>query len=456
MLAILLLGFASLFNENGITKKAHHNEAKSNLTSSHHRQAPIRQNDDKQNKYSYFESITLDGGYKYTPLMRACNLADVEKAKTLISEGAKVNVATENGMTALMLAAMENGIKLNEAHTSSEAYYQTVALLIQHGADTKAADAQNNTVLTYAAWGGNVQIAKMLVAKGAVVTTTSKFGTTMLHAAATSGSVDMIQFFIDKGADINALNSEGCSPIWATTLWISPLEAFNALLNKGADIKVRDKNGETLLMQVCGSVGNTTSARLTQESKAKLLIAKGIDIDAQSDSSLSSLKIDNQLEGYGIDQSMVTSGKTALMFAVREDDLDMIKLLVTAGANVNLSDNKGQTAIIHACRSGNSENVTLLLDSKADPNSVDDVGETALMLATQADNLNLVKALLAKGADTKFRNDNEKTAADYVVPNGAVSKGIGNQLAPDVQEEKPDNQVSTPENGTESPNPSGD
>ena len=57
---------------------------------------------------------------------------------------------------------------------------------------------------------------------------------------------------------------------------------------------------KTFLMEVCDSIGSTSSAHLVQEDKARLLIEKGIDIDLQSDLSLATRKANKQLEGFGV------------------------------------------------------------------------------------------------------------------------------------------------------------
>lgn len=443
MLTILLVlgNLSGMHRSNAtVSRKAHHSKVEGHKAS--HQRTTLEQSESKLNAFTPADDISLGGG-SYTPLMRACNLGDLERVKMLLSKNVNINAKNELGITALMLAAQENGLKYGKSHATPETYGQVVTLLLLHGADAKVTDTKTNSVLTYAAWGGNVQVAELLITKGASIDTTSSFGTTMLHAAVTSRNIDMVKLFLDKGANVNAINSQGRSPLSSATMWIFSLEIFRSLIERGANIKIRDADGKTFLMEVCSSIGSTDSARLVQEKKARLLIEKGIDIDLQSDSSLATREVNKQLEGFGVVRGMATSGQTALMFAARGDDPEMVKLLLAHGANVDLSDEKGQTALLHACRAEKLDNAKLLLNSKADPNSVDATGVTALMIATQADNLELVEAFLAKKADTKFRDDDGKTAADYLVPDGKVAKVIGNQLAPDTPE-KSNNDTTNP------------
>lgn len=424
MLPVILLGATFLLHYSGNTSSLRSSRLQEDRPSTKSHQL-VGAKQITQKPIVVVTSEYIYSGDGHTPLMLACDTADVEQVKLLLSKNVSINAKNKNGITALMLAAKANSMTFGKTLPPIESYDQIVALLLQHGADVNSADKRNNTVLTYAALGGDVIDVKILIAKGALVNTTNAGGTTMLHAAALSGNLDTLKFFIAKGVNVNAVDDRGRTPLWLTASWTSPLEAFKLLIDNGADVKVRNSDGETLLMEVSGESGSDMATRLTQESKAKLLIEKGIDIDAQSDLSLAAQSFNSQLGGFGVDRSMATSGKTALMFAVREHDPEMIKLLLAHGANVNLADEKGQTALMHACLAGMQDNAILLLKNKADPNSADSMGTTAVMIATKADNLELCEALFDKGADPNFRDDDGKRAADYVAPDGKIWKAMG-------------------------------
>ena len=437
----IILGVALALYQNGYL-----GQKKSNLSKSTSTQRQPANEQINQQSGSFSTSDFIYPNDKHTPLMLACDTANVEQVKVLLSKNVSIEAKNKSGITALMLAAKANYMNYGKIQPSVEAYRQVVALLLQRGADVKDVDNIGNSVLTYAALGGNVQVAKLLIDKGASTDATNSHGISMLHAAAISGNLDMMKLFIDKGADINAANDRGETPLWIATPWTESLQAFKLLVDKGADIKVSNADGETLLMAICGSSESDNPTRLIQESKASLLIEKGIDIDAQSDLSLAAKSFNSQLGGFGVDRSMATSGKTALMFAVREHDPEMIKLLLVHGANVNLADEKGQTALMHACLAGMQDNAILLLKNKADPNSADSMGTTAVMIATKADNLELCEALFDKGADPNFRDDDGKRAADYVVPDGKIWKAMGLKPSSSNIGDNPDGTTTPPVN----------
>lgn len=78
-------------------------------------------------------------------------------------------------------------------------------------------------------------------------------------------------------------------------------------------------------------------------------------------------------------------GQTALMLAVSHGRNDMSRLLLDAGAAVNLQDEDGSTALMCAAEHGHAEIVKLLLNHpECDSNIVDVDGSSALKIALEA------------------------------------------------------------------------
>ena len=76
------------------------------------------------------------------------------------------------------------------------------------------------------------------------------------------------------------------------------------------------------------------------------------------------------------------NGRTALIRAAKNGDVEEINLLLKSNANVNLCDNDGWTALMNAARYQNDpEIVRILLDAGANPNQKNKYGSTALHLA---------------------------------------------------------------------------
>ena len=123
---------------------------------------------------------------------------------------------------------------------------------------------------------------------------------------------------------------------------------------------------------------------------AKLLIAAGADVNA----------IDN-------------SSRTVLIRATENGSTEIAKLLIAAGADINATGNHGMTALMKAAWSINinTEIVKLLLDAGADVNARDNSGNTALINAAWSRNsTEIVKLLLAAGANVNARNNRGEAA----------------------------------------------
>ncbi|MBI5460804.1 MAG: ankyrin repeat domain-containing protein [Gammaproteobacteria bacterium] len=104
-------------------------------------------------------------------------------------------------------------------------------------------------------------------------------------------------------------------------------------------------------------------------------------------------------------------GETALLAAASSMNAETVKMLVAAGADVNVaSTENGWTPLMTAAFFGATESVRVLLDAGADVNATNQYGETALLQATFRGQDDVVKELLAHGADVAPHNDKGFTA----------------------------------------------
>lgn len=111
-----------------------------------------------------------------------------------------------------------------------------------------------------------------------------------------------------------------------------------------------------------------------------------------------------------------TQGKSALMFAASNGQLDTVKLLIERGADPLIKDNFGTTATIIAATTGSTEVVKLLLKHGGDPTTKDSSGGSALDNAVFYGHTETVKALLS--ATKKLSDEN---SAELLM----VSAGLG-------------------------------
>src|SRR5262249_14135843 len=108
------------------------------------------------------------------------------------------------------------------------------------------------------------------------------------------------------------------------------------------------------------------------------------------------------------------AGETALIFAARFRDVDAINLLLDNGADPNLVARTGVSRLLEAMRSGAGEKEHLemmqpLLARGADPNARGEGLGTPLSLAVQLRSVAMVKLLLERGADPNLPDHTDTT-----------------------------------------------
>lgn len=96
-------------------------------------------------------------------------------------------------------------------------------------------------------------------------------------------------------------------------------------------------------------------------------------------------------------------GVSALILAVQQNRVDIVKLLIEHKANVNIKDNQGWSALTYASRYEYCDIAKLLLKNDAKINESDNFGYTPLMIAVMNGHLEMVKLLCKNGADKTLK-----------------------------------------------------
>lgn len=122
-------------------------------------------------------------------------------------------------------------------------------------------------------------------------------------------------------------------------------------------------------------------------------------------------------------------GRTPLHVAVEQLDLQMARLLIMSGANVNAAtDAGGYTPLNLMCRNPNHGDpdetplLKMLLENNADVNRVDADGKTPLINACENNNTDIVRILLEKNADVDKPGADGRTPLDVAASEG--NRGI--------------------------------
>lgn len=98
-----------------------------------------------------------------------------------------------------------------------------------------------------------------------------------------------------------------------------------------------------------------------------------------------------------------------LHYAVHDNNLDMVKLLIDKGANVNRKTMEQVTALMWATDIGNTE---IVLENGADIDAINFKGHTALIIAVRKEKLEMVKFLIDNNAELNTKSNYGQTTLD--------------------------------------------
>lgn len=195
---------------------------------------------------------------------------DINDAENPGVRTALMNVVSldDKDATAMILA---HGSKLNVCHKRVD--YEPVflmarspevmAVLLEYGADIESTDRDGNTAFHLACGRDDCKSASFLLEKGASIKTFA-LGMTPLTCAAQRDSPRMVEFLLDHGADIDVKSRNGRTPLMTAACEPSP-DALRVLLERRADIYLGDNENRTVF-----GILNGCDESLVKETKAIL------------------------------------------------------------------------------------------------------------------------------------------------------------------------------------------
>lgn len=243
---------------------------------------------------------------------------------------------------------------------------EDVRALLKGRADVNAPEADGTTALAWAVRADDLEIARLLLDAGANPNAANRNGVSPLWLAATNRNVAMIEALVKAGADPKT-KLPGGETILMTAARTGNPDAVRLLIDRGADTSARESTyGETALIW---------AAAANHPEAARVLIDHGAEVNARSK------LLEYPKDRFGLEGVITVLPRgswTPLMYAARQGSLAVARVLVEAGADLNLKDPEGTTALVLAILNLHFDTAALLVEKGADPNLADGTGMAAL------------------------------------------------------------------------------
>lgn len=317
----------------------------------------------------------------------------------LIQDGADVNSSQADGATALHWAAYHGDEELAE-------------LLLEAGANPTAANRNGSTPMWLAATQGDAAMLETLIEGGATADEELPLGRRPLMLAARSGRSDAIGVLLDHGADPNATESERGTTALMQAADQSHAEVVAVLIEHGANVAA--VSAPVMRSGSSAALGESEDPRkAVRRQVISVLCAQG----------------SQDLERM---RELARIGSVDALFPDVTPEISREDLCQKAEGRVFTSFNEGGgdeadggelTALVYAARSGAIEVARMLLEAGADVNQITRYGWSPLLAATQNQNYRMGKFLIDNSADVNLANKGGWTPLYLATDNRNIEGG---------------------------------
>lgn len=377
-----------------------------------------------------------------SPVADAAQAGSVEQVRALLQQGADVNAAQSDGLTALHWAAMNNNSEI-------------VGLLLYAGATVRPLTRVGGyTPLHLAARQGHAEVTGALIEAGANANEWTTTGVTAMHFAALANSAATIRALAAAGGDLNAADSYQDRTPLIFAAGRNATEAVSTLLELGANtslqtalkdytarseadgddrarrsrIRAAEAGDEPVLNDNADRLAALTAAPADSAAADSTKSEDDVEAEPHAETPEAAQEEDKPAEPpvralSSSEQIGVQGGMTALHYAARQGHIEAAELLIESGADIN-QESAGDltTPLLAAVINGNYDLAMIMLEAGADPNMLSDDGagplfatlniewslrtwypQPQMFRVQETSHLDLMKALLEAGANPNER-----------------------------------------------------
>jgi ankyrin repeat protein len=299
------------------------------------------------------------------------------------------------------------------------------AMARRQGTDVNAVGAEGSTALLFAVHAGETAVAKTLLDAGIDLSRQNVAGVSALQLAVTDGDTDMVRLLLAGGANARARDAAKESLLMLAARHGDGAMA-SALIAAGAEVDYVDPQfGQDALM---------IAVRSGNAAVVEALIKAGAELNHQTPPGPEPTTRAPGAGGGSTGEGMIRSGvppegqrlagtgrMTALLYAARDGEADAARLLVKAGAQLELAEYNAITPLLMAITNDHHDVARLLIQAGANVNAADWYGRQPLWAAVESRNrdvssttattngvdrdaaLQTIELLVDKGADVNAR-----------------------------------------------------
>lgn len=259
----------------------------------------------------------------------------------------------------------------------------------------------------------NLEMVKYLIEQGADVNAAGKRGGFVLGMAAANCDIELVDLLLEHGANINYLSSSGYD-ILIDAMHCRCESKYHLLpeLIKLLIEKGAPLNGKSSY----GESALSVASRKGWIDIIKILIDAGADVEIlrwnklMLEIALGSLDDVRRELDSGVDLNFKDSwDRTPLLLGIHVGQIDKVKLLLEFGANKNDRGRCDKTPLMYAIGKRDSEMLAWLIQEGFEIDALDEYNYTALICAAEIDDVNCMKILIDAGVNADIENHvNEK------------------------------------------------